>query len=83
MPIDLLEKLAEVPVPPAPPQQVFDRGIHKRINSRLIVGQVLDLLLRGFGFALLHFGKAVLASFQFTLTGRMETPKSDRDLPGT
>ena len=46
MPNDLLEKLAEMPVPPAPPAQSFDRLLHRRINDRLLVGQILDLLLR-------------------------------------
>ncbi|HEY2827572.1 MAG TPA: hypothetical protein VGJ04_08235 [Pirellulales bacterium] len=81
MATDLLEKLADLPVPPAPPPLVFDREIHKRINSRLIVGQTLDLLLRGFGFGIAHFFKAVLGLIRLTLTGKLDAPKNDRDLP--
>ena len=58
MSTDLLEKLAELPVPPPPSQQKFDRAVHDRINSRLIVGQVIDFVLRGFAFATLHFFRA-------------------------
>jgi hypothetical protein len=82
MAVDLLEQLAELPVPPAPPPQVFDREIHQRINSRLIVGQVLDLLLRGFGFGMLHFAKALVGLVRFSLTGKFEAPKNDRDSKG-
>ena len=81
MPTDLLERLAELPVPPAPPPQAFDREIHKRINSHLIVGQVLDLLLRGFAFGAAHFAKALLGLVRLTFTGKYEEPKNDRDLP--
>jgi len=81
MSTDLLERLAELPVPPAPPPQVFDRAIHQRINSRLLVGQIFDLTLRGFGFGLTHFAKALLGLVRLTLTGRFEAPKNGRDRP--
>ena len=82
MAIDLLEKLAELPVPPAPPPQTFDKGIHERINSRLIVNQTGDFLLRGFGFGVAHFSKALLGLMRLTLTGKFEAPKNDRDSRG-
>ena len=50
---DLFEKLADLPVPPVP--AAFDRGLHERINNRLVVGQFLDLAMRGLGFVLVHF----------------------------
>ncbi|HTQ40842.1 MAG TPA: hypothetical protein VMJ32_17620 [Pirellulales bacterium] len=77
MPTDLLEQLAELPVPPAPPTKAFDRAIHRRINSRLIVGQICDFLFRGFGFAIVHFVKAALGVVQLTVTGKLPT-KTDR-----
>jgi hypothetical protein len=76
---DLLEQLAELPVPPAPPPAVFDRGVHERINSRLIVGQVGDLLIRGSAFGFVHFAKALGGLLRLTLTGKLETPKNRRD----
>jgi hypothetical protein len=81
MATDLLEQLAELPVPPAPPPQTFDREIHRRINSRLIVGQVFDLSLQGFTYASANFAKALLGFARLTLTGKLDGPKNDRDLP--
>jgi hypothetical protein len=72
---DLLEKLAEVPVPPAPAPEVFDRAIHRRINQRLLVGQMVELVSRGFVFAIAHFSKAILGLVRLTLTGKLEPPK--------
>jgi hypothetical protein len=75
---DILEQLAEVPVPPPPPRPVFDRSLHERINNRLLVGQVVDLCIRGFGFALWHFACAALGAVRFTLTGKYtENSKND------
>ena len=38
----------------------FDRAVHERINNRLIVGQIVDFLVRGFGFRELHFLRSVI-----------------------
>lgn len=79
MPVDLLEKLAEIPIPPAPPPKVFDRAVHERINSRLLVGQILEFMFLGCGFALVHFAKAVIGAVRLTVTGKLETPKDGRN----
>jgi hypothetical protein len=76
---DLLEQLAEVPVPPPPPQPVFDRSLHERINNRLLLGQVLDLCIRGFGFGLWHFARATLGAVRYTLTGKYAGNSKDND----
>jgi hypothetical protein len=73
--MDLLEKLADVPVPPAPPPQQFDRGIHQRINNRLLLGQIFDFTLQGFGFAALNFSRAMLGLLRLTFTGKFDAPK--------
>jgi hypothetical protein len=73
---DILEKLAELPVPPAPPPVSFDRALHQRINSRLLAEQFVDLLVRGFAYGIIHFSKAVIGLIRFTLTGRFESPNS-------
>jgi hypothetical protein len=80
MPTDLLEKLAELPIPPAPPPKAFDRAVHRRINSRLIVGQMFDLLFHGFGFAIVHFAKATLGLLRLTFTGKLPV-KKEQDQP--
>ena len=77
--LERLEKLAEVPVPPAPAPKVFDRAVHERINSRLLVGQILELLFGACGFAIGHFAKAVVGLVRLTLTGKLETPKNGRN----
>lgn len=69
MPVDILEKLAEVPVPPMPERKEFDRVLHERINQRLVAGQLGDLFLRGFGFAAVHFAGAVMGMLKMTITG--------------
>jgi hypothetical protein len=82
MPVDLLEKLeklAEIPIPPAPPPKVFDRAVHERINSRLLMGQILEFIFRGCGFAMMHFAKAVIGAIRFTITGKLETPKDGQN----
>ena len=76
MAIDLLEKLAELPVPPAPEPEPFDRAVHKRINQRLLIGQLSDFVFKGLGFAAAHFAKAVAGCLRLTVTGKFEAPKN-------
>jgi hypothetical protein len=70
MPRDLLEELADVPVPPVP--ATFNRALHERLNRRLLAGQVVDLGLRGTCYALSHFTRALAGFFMLTLTGKFE-----------
>jgi hypothetical protein len=75
MATDLFEKLADLPVPPVP--EVFDRSLHDRINTRLLMGQFLDLGMRGVGFALVHFARALAGFFKLTVTGKFESGRQD------
>jgi hypothetical protein len=70
MPRDFLEELAEAPVPPLP--DTFNRALHERLNRRLLAGQMLDLALRGIGYCLVHFARALAGFFALTVTGRFE-----------
>jgi hypothetical protein len=70
MPRDVLEQLADVTVPPMP--ATFDHALHDRLNRRLLVGHVLDLGLRGLGFTLAHFARALTGLFVFTATGKFD-----------
>ena len=54
---DVLEKLADTTVPPVPPE--FDRSIHDRLNTVLVVEHLFDLALRGVPYAIGHFAEAV------------------------
>jgi hypothetical protein len=65
---ELLTQWAEHDVPPVPKQ--FDQRVHSRVNRVLLVTQVLDLLVRGFPYAIGHFAQAVGGLVFLTLSGR-------------
>ena len=69
----LLEQLGEVEVPPLPKD--FDRQVHSRLNSRLLVAHLADLALRGLPTAVMHFAWAWVGLVRFSLTGRFETAR--------
>lgn len=75
MPRDVLEQLADAPVPPMP--AAFDHALHDRLNRRLLVGHVLDLGLRGMGFTLAHFARAMCGFFVLTVTGKFEVESKE------
>ncbi|HZZ70631.1 MAG TPA: hypothetical protein VFE24_00140 [Pirellulales bacterium] len=68
MPQDVWEQLAAEPVPPPPAR--FDRGVHERINSQLLAGQIADFMLRCLPYALWHFGRGLIGAVFFTATGK-------------
>ncbi len=70
---DVLEQLADTVIPPVPPE--FDRSVHDRLNTVLIVEHLLDLLLRGMPYAIGNFAEAVGAFMGASLsdTSRNET----------
>jgi hypothetical protein len=76
MPRDFLEELAEVPVPPVP--VAFNRALHERLNRRLLAGQMLDLGLRGMGYTLAHFARAVGGMLMLTITGKFERESKEK-----
>lgn len=74
---DPLEQLALVEVPEPPAE--FDRQLHHRLNSRLIVQHMADLVLRIMPWAMLQMGLALLGLLRFSLTGRFD---DERGRPG-
>lgn len=76
---NLLEQLAELEVPPPPPQ--FDKQLHQRVNRSLVISQFLDLLVAGLPWAMLHFARAVVGLVAFTLTGRYEAKRNRKRRP--
>ena len=72
MAMNLFDRLADLEVPPPPPQ--FDKQLHERVNRSLVVSQMVDLAVRGLPWAMLHFARAFVGFVAFTLTGRYETP---------
>lgn len=78
---DLFDRLAELPVPPAPAARQFNAGVHQRLNKRLLFGQLADLAVRGFGFAIWHMAGAALGFLKLTLTGKFEPGPDDGPRP--
>jgi hypothetical protein len=67
---DLLEQLADTPVPPVP--ESFNRALHERINNRLLVGQLVDFGMNGTVHTLGHLARALTGFVKLTLTGKFE-----------
>ena len=67
---DILEQLAEAPVPPVP--ESFNLALHERINNRLLVGQLVDFGMNGTAYTVGHLARAVTGFFALTLTGKFE-----------
>jgi hypothetical protein len=83
MATNLFERLADVPVPPAPPLKEFNTTLHERLNSNLLASHLIDFAMHGFGFAAFHFARAALGFVHLTLTGKFEVrdegPRGDRE----
>jgi len=79
MATDLFERLADLPIPAPPP--TFNKALHQRLNNRLLAGQLLDLAVRGFGFALWHLARAGVGLLTLTLTGKFEPRSGDGPRP--
>jgi hypothetical protein len=77
---DLLQRLADSPVPPPPAE--FDREVHRRLNSWLVLGQLLDLMFVGVPFVCVHFARAMMGVVVFSLTGRYETRRKEGSQEG-
>ena len=76
---NLLEQLADLEVPPPPPSAQFDRQLHQRVNRSLFVWQLVDLVVSGLPWAMLHFSRALVGLIAFTITGQYEAkPKKPR-----
>jgi hypothetical protein len=76
MATNLLERLADLEVPPPPAQ--FDTQLHDRVNRSLVRAQIVDLMVRGFPWAMVHFARAVVGLIGFTVTGRYESNTKTR-----
>jgi hypothetical protein len=71
---DLWESLSTTEVPPPPAE--FDRGVHHRLNDRLLWGQVAELVFGVLPYALVHLGPAVCGFLVFTWSGRFPARSS-------
>jgi len=71
--MDVLDRLADVAVPPAPAQRVFTAGVRRKLNPRLLVVHVVEFAIGATGWAAIHMAAALLAALQFTATGSWPT----------
>jgi len=72
--MDVLDRLAEVAVPPVPTQRSLTAGVRRKLNPRLLAVHVVEFALGATGWAVLHMTAALLAAMQYTVTGAW--PKS-------
>ena len=70
MPNNLLDQLQHTEVPPAPVE--VRREVHDRLNQWLLASQIAELVLYGFGHAVLQFGAAIFGLINFSLTGNYQ-----------
>jgi hypothetical protein len=74
------EELVEWPgptvVPPVPADLEIE--VHRRVNRLLLLGQIIDLAVRGLPMAVLGLARAVVGFGCLTVFGRFELPRSLR-----
>ncbi len=75
MPQNILEQLAELEVPSTPVD--LQRGVHERLNVRLLSLHLADLALRALPYAFVCFSEALAGLVVFSVTGRF--PKRGDD----
>ncbi|HUY33285.1 MAG TPA: hypothetical protein VMV69_10935 [Pirellulales bacterium] len=68
---DLWKTLSATHVPPLPAE--FDRKVHRRLNDRLLWGQVAELVFSVAPYALVHLAQAACGLLLFTWAGRFPT----------
>lgn len=68
-PLEKLERLAEVEVPPVPAAQTFAAGVRRKLHPRLLALHVLQFAFGATAWALVHMTAALSAAARFTLTG--------------
>ena len=67
--MDVLDRLADVAVPPVPTQRSFTAGVRRKLNPRLLAVHVVEFALGATGWAVVHMAAALLAAVQYTVTG--------------
>jgi hypothetical protein len=78
MPFDLFDQLAQQEVPPPPSE--FERGVHERLNKRLLWTHLIDLATGGLAHAVGHFAQAWLHLVMTTFApGRAPGARSEKD----
>lgn len=68
-PLDDLEHLAGLEVPPVPPAQTFTAGVRRKLHPRLLALHILQFAFGATTWALVHMTAALAAALRYTLTG--------------
>ena len=77
MATNLLDQLQDTEVPPPP--VMIRREVHDRLNQWLLVAQIAELVVYGFGHAAAQFGATVLGLMNFTLTGEYSLKRDNEE----
>ncbi|MFM7034163.1 MAG: hypothetical protein ACKOYJ_03065 [Planctomycetia bacterium] len=75
-PLDPLEQLARIEVPPVPEGRTLRAAVHRRLNPRLLAMHVVEFAVGAMIWALVHMTAALAAALRYTLTGRWP-PRED------
>jgi hypothetical protein len=67
--MDVLDRLADVAVPPVPARRSFTVGVRRKLNPRLLALHVVEFALGATAWAVVHMAAALLAAVRYTVTG--------------
>jgi hypothetical protein len=76
---DLLDRLADVDVPPVPTAPEFTAGVRRKLHPRLLAAHVAGFALQALPWAAVQFVGAVLAVVRFSLTGSWPRQRGARE----
>jgi hypothetical protein len=68
MSLNALEQLKEMEVPPRP--ENLQRGVHDRLNTRLLVVQLVEFVVLTLPFTFVHFLGALVGALSYSFSGR-------------
>jgi len=67
--MDLLEKLADVSVPPVPAAKTFIAGVRRKLHPRLLAVHIVEFAFGAMSCAVLHLFAALFGAMEYTLRG--------------
>jgi hypothetical protein len=76
---DLLDRLADLDVPPVPTAVQFTAGVRRKLHPRLLAAHVAGFALQALPWAAVQFVEAVLAAVRFSLTGSWPRRRGARE----
>lgn len=80
--MDVLDRLADVAVPPVPAQRSFTAGVRRKLNPRLLAVHVVEFAMGAMGWAVIHMAAALVAAMQYTVTGAWPKGRSHEGTRG-